>query len=371
MGRPAKIDKFKVAEEIIELASKNEELTIYNLTKKLREISQKNNDPTLDVRIESVRRVLQELVRLKILAVCGNSRGESKEKKPYKLLWNPEKAKEIIKCWKEFYSLSEKLNILKHLADYTEENLEFSGLVYKFCPYFVLLGIDWIEGLLGFLGKFDWKTFIDKAVPLYGAVFSLRHDQELKVLNNDYIGGEFFVVSGENSCRFFEEARWVEYVARRKAKMEIENKLLEMFYDGKEFQCLSVHYGDGAETLSTYLFGVRYFIKDSRLVVFDFSPNPFLRGIDEHNIKRAFELLLENLQEKYPAVEIIQIRTVSQAMSNFLVFHGFKERERLYLYTKTEKSSHGSRFVVELSNEPPVSSEMEWIIRVFEKKVKS
>ncbi|MCD6188707.1 MAG: hypothetical protein J7J97_00710 [Thermococcus sp.] len=371
MGRPARIDKFRVAEEIVELASRNEELTIYNITKKLREISQKNNDPTLDVRSESVRRILKELVHLKILGEYSSDkafRDNDRDKKPYKLLWDPEKAKEIVQCWKDFHSLRGKLNVLKRLGDSKEQEFKLSELPYKFCPYMVLLGIDWIEGIKGFLGKFDWGTFLNRAIPLYGAVFSLRHDKELRILREKYVGGDFFVVSGNNSCRFFEEARWVEYVACRKAKIEIENKLLEMFYGENDFQCLSVHYGEDAGTLSNYLLGVRYFIEDSRLVIFDFSPNPFLKRTDDSEVMKAFEILLEYLQEKYPEVGVVQVRTVSYAMEDFLNSLGFEERKKLYLYIKTENLPGGSRFVVELSKNPPSASERGWVVKIFEKE---
>ncbi|AIU69298.1 hypothetical protein TEU_02480 [Thermococcus eurythermalis] len=359
MGRLKDTEEFtEIAYRIIELAQEGKELTVYNLSKELGK------------RQESVRRVLNELVRLKVLddpIPVQNSQG--RQKKPYKLLWDPEKAKAIIECWKEFYSLQQKLKFLKHLADSKENEPELSELSYKFCPYIVLIGIDWIEGLSGFLGKFDWKTFLDKAIPLYWAVFSLRHDKKLRMLNEGYAGGNFFIVAGKNSCIFFEEARWVEYVSRRKAKMEIENKLLEMFYGGNDFHCLSVHYGDSAGTLSNYIFGVRYFIGDSRLVIFDFSPNPFLKGTDDNEVMRAFELLLEYLQEKYPEVKSVQVRSVSRVMENFLASLGFEERKELYLYTKTEKLPGSSRFIIELSKNPPSVSEMEWVVRIFEKRL--
>ncbi len=378
MGRPAKINKFKVAEKIVELALKWEkegkELTIYNVTKELRVLSKKNNDPELDVRLQSVSRVLDELMRLKVLAKPPSEKNPQKGRrraKPYKLLWPPEKAKKIIQCWEEFHSLREKLNVLKHLVDSKEQEFEFSELPYKFCPYMVLLGIDWIEGIKYFLGKFDWRTFLDRAIPLYGAVFSLRHDQELRILKEEYVGGDFFVVSGNNSCRFFEEARWVEYVARRKAKMEIENKLLELFYEGTEFRCASVHYGDGVGSLSNYILGVRYFVRDSRLVIFDFSPNPFLARNDDKNVEEAFKTLLRHLEKKYDKVKFIQVRTVSKSMEELLQLWGFEERERIYLYIRTERSKDIPRFIVELSKDPSISSEREWIIKIFEKTVRS
>lgn len=373
MTRHAKIDKFNVAEKIIELARNNKELTVYNITKELRKLSRKNNDPNLDVRPESVRRILNELVRLKVLAEPSsekNSRkGSRRAKRPYKLLWNPEKAMKIVQCWKKFHSLHRELSALKRLTDSKKQEFDFSDLSYKFCPYLVLLGISWVEGLTGFLGKFDWGTFLNRAIPLYGAVFSLRHDQELRLLNEDYVGGEFFVVSGQDSCRFFEEARWVEYVARRKAKTEIENKLLEMFYTGHDFKCASIHYGDGAGTLSNYILGVKYFIEDSRLVIFDLSPNPFLMRIDNEKITDAFNKLIDNLQRKHKKVKFIQVRAISEAMGEFLRSIGFEEREKFYLYIKTEKVNEVSRFIVELSKNPSLSNEREWIIRVFEKKV--
>ncbi|WP_258083467.1 hypothetical protein [Thermococcus thermotolerans] len=363
MVRPKDTEKFtKIAYKIIDFAHDGNELTVYSLSKKLEE------------RPETVRRILDELVRLKVLSKPSleeNLQKGRRRVKLYKLIWDPEKAKEIVQCWKKFHSLRRELNALKHLADSKEQKFEFSELSYKFCPYIVLLGIDLIEGVRGFLGKFDWKTFLDRAIPLYGAVFSLRHDQELRILNEDYVGGEFFVVSGKNSCRFFEEARWVEYVARRKAKMEIENRLLEMFHGENEFQCLSIHYGDGTGALSNYLLGVRYFIEGSRLIVFDFSPNPFLTKTDDENVAKAFKKLIEYLQEKHDKVRFIQVRAISGAMGEFLESLGFEEREKLYLYIKTEKLSSGSRFVVELSRNPPSASEMEWVVRIFEKKVRS
>ena len=368
MGRPAKIDKFKVAEKIIELAERGDELTIYNVTKELK------REFDFDVREESVRRILNELVRLKILAKHPEDRASprtGRRKKPYKLLLNPEKARAIIQCWKEFHSLREKLNALKHIADSKGQEFEFSELPYKFCPYLVLLGIDWIEGITGFLGKFDWKTFLDYAIPLYGAVFSLRHDQELRLLNEEYPGGEFFIALEGNSCSFFENARWVEYVARRKAKTEIENKLLEIFYGGNEFRCASIHYGDGGiPKLSNYILGVRYFVQDSRLIIFDLSPNPFLTKDDDEKVATAFETLVQELPKKYPEVKLIQVRSVSSAMGELLKSMGFEECCKFYLSTRTEKIGDTSRFVVEFSKNPPLVSEREWVIKVFEKRVK-
>ncbi|ASJ01539.1 hypothetical protein [Thermococcus gorgonarius] len=368
MGRPAKSDKFEVAEKIIELAESGDELTIYNIYSKLR------RKYGFNVRQESVRRILNEFVRLKILAEYPEDRVSSqagRRKKPYKLLWDTEKARAIIQCWKEFHSLRGKLNALKSLVDSKEQEFEFSELTYKFCPYLVLLGIDWIEGITGFLGKFDWRTFLDYAIPLYGAVFSLKYDQELRVLNEEYPGGEFFIALEGNSCDFFEKARWVEYVARRKAKMEIENKLLETFYKGNEFKCASIHYGDdGVPKLSNYILGVRYFVQDSRLVVFDLSPNPFLTKDDDEKVATAFETLVQELPKKHPEVEFIQVRSVSSAMGELLKSMGFEECCKFYLSTRTEKVGDASRFIVEFSKNQPLASEREWAIRVFEKPVK-
>lgn len=88
--------KFKIAKKIIELGEKGgEELTVYNLTKRLREISKKEGEPKLDVGPEQVRRVLNELVKLKVLApfqgILGEKPNGKKPKKPYQLLWPPPK----------------------------------------------------------------------------------------------------------------------------------------------------------------------------------------------------------------------------------------------------------------------------------------
>ncbi|AMQ18732.1 hypothetical protein A0127_05880 [Thermococcus peptonophilus] len=366
--------KFKIAKKIIELGEKGEELTVYNLTKRLREISKKEGEPKLDVGPEQVRRVLNELVKLKVLApfqgILGEKPNGKKPKKPYQLLWPPEKAYGIVECWEESHSLQGFINALSHLEKSTKKKTRFQDLAYTLCPYMVLLGIDWIEGLTGFLGKFDWGTFLDRAIPLYNAVFSLRHDGELKALNENYIGGDFFLASGSNSCRFFEEARWVNYVARRKAKTEIEDKLLEMFYEGNELRCASLHYGNGVSSLSNYIIGIRYALVDSKIVVFDFSPNPFLRREDDGKVTKSFKKLLEYLEQTHKEAGSIQVRTLSPAMEELLKKHfGFEESDKFYLFTRTEKIKDGSRFIVEFSKNPPSVYENEWIIKVLEKKI--
>jgi len=92
-----KVDKWEIMKKIIELGGKGEEITVYNMTKKLREIAKKLRKNGLDVEEETVRRCIKELEWLGILKLKEETLGKTgKPKKVYDLAYPVVLAKEII-----------------------------------------------------------------------------------------------------------------------------------------------------------------------------------------------------------------------------------------------------------------------------------
>ncbi len=86
-----RVDKYNIACKIIEFAEKNEEITVYNMVKKLRETK-------LNIEEETVRRILKELEKFGILRLREVSVSKTKkEKKIYTLTVPPDISKNIIK----------------------------------------------------------------------------------------------------------------------------------------------------------------------------------------------------------------------------------------------------------------------------------
>lgn len=85
-----KVDKHSIMCKIIEFAEKSEEITVYNMVKKLREIG-------VDVEEETVRRTLKELEKFGILKFKETCIGRTKkEKKVYTLTVPPHMAKNMV-----------------------------------------------------------------------------------------------------------------------------------------------------------------------------------------------------------------------------------------------------------------------------------
>ncbi len=86
-----KHDKYNIICKIIEFAGKGEEITVYNMVKKLRGIG-------LDVEEETVRRILKELERFGILKFKEISISRTKkEKRVYSFIIPPDIARNMVK----------------------------------------------------------------------------------------------------------------------------------------------------------------------------------------------------------------------------------------------------------------------------------
>ncbi|EHP86946.1 hypothetical protein [Methanotorris formicicus] len=113
---PKKIhDKLKIMEEILILGKKGEELTIYNITKKLNQNIKNLKCVDIEkhyIKEQTISDAINELRKLNCLEIKSTERTKTgKEKKIYKLTENSEKIFEIYK--KNYSKIHKILKIMK------------------------------------------------------------------------------------------------------------------------------------------------------------------------------------------------------------------------------------------------------------------
>lgn len=136
-----KVDKYSVMCKIIEFAEKNEEITVYNMVKKLRGIG-------LDIEEETVRRILKELEKFGILKFKETSIGKTKkEKKVYTLTIPSDMARNIVKIL--FFSR----NFLR----------EITARIFSLV---IVLVKEGNYSVVGFAGEHEFEKAVFNAFPL-------------------------------------------------------------------------------------------------------------------------------------------------------------------------------------------------------------
>ncbi|WP_292460581.1 hypothetical protein [Methanothermococcus sp.] len=133
---PKKVhDKLKIMEYILTLGNKGDELTIYNITKKLNQNIKNLKSIDIEnhyvhyVKEQTISNALKELKKLKILEVKSIEKTKTgKEKKIYKLTENSEKIFEVYK--KNYLKIHKILNVIKS-EEISNDELDTISFIIK------------------------------------------------------------------------------------------------------------------------------------------------------------------------------------------------------------------------------------------------
>ncbi|ENN96039.1 hypothetical protein J422_04168 [Methanocaldococcus villosus KIN24-T80] len=128
---PKKVhDKLKIMEEILALGKKGEELTIYNITKKLNQnIKKLKCDEYHYVKEQTICNAINELKKLNCLEISIIEKTKiGKEKKIYKLTENSTK---IFEVYKKYYSKIHKILKIMKSDEISDEELDIIIFILK------------------------------------------------------------------------------------------------------------------------------------------------------------------------------------------------------------------------------------------------
>jgi DNA-binding PadR family transcriptional regulator len=133
---PKKVhDKLKIMEYILTLGNKGDELTIYNITKKLNQNIKNLKSIDIEnhyvhyVKEQTISNALKELKKLNCLEVKSIEKTKTgKEKKIYKLTENSEKIFEVYK--KNYLKIHKILNVIKS-EEISNDELDTISFIIK------------------------------------------------------------------------------------------------------------------------------------------------------------------------------------------------------------------------------------------------